>query len=91
MRAGRCRGAGAGAHSEGGPERKALVHLRGAISVSLEGRRATAGLLLFHRAIRRLHAALFPGTVIRGYARFTHCGVLKPDQAAHWRLTTIRE
>src|SRR6202011_6226445 len=43
----------------------------GAISVSLEGRSSRSGLLLFHRAIRSLHAALFPGTKIPGYAHFT--------------------
>jgi hypothetical protein len=44
---------------------------QGAVSVSPEGRSSRSGLLLFHRAIRSLHAALFPGTKIPGYAHFT--------------------
>jgi hypothetical protein len=43
----------------------------GAISVSLEGRSSRSGLLLLHRAVRRLHAAFFPGTKFPGYAHFT--------------------
>jgi hypothetical protein len=42
-------------------------------SVSPEGRCPCAGLLLFHRAIRRLHAARCPGTVFPGYAQCSQC------------------
>jgi hypothetical protein len=47
----------------------------GAISVSLEGRRATAGLLLFHRAIRRYSPLALFDMVIGPYARFTQRNV----------------
>jgi hypothetical protein len=44
---GRCRVAGTGAHSGGEPERGHWSTSLGAISVSLEGRSANSGLLLF--------------------------------------------
>ena len=55
-------------NQSGGPW---FISLGRASSVSLEGRSSRSGLLLFHRAIRSLHAALFPGTKIPGYAHFT--------------------
>src|SRR5258708_24675147 len=58
-----------------GTDRRPGFPLGRASSVSLEGRRATAGPLLFHRAIRTLEIAERMPSGNAPYTQFTHCNV----------------